>query len=77
MAKIENLSVGRLFLGNSMTQIIKGTKVTRATVLSETEDGINNPGLGSLYLSGDRMYLRVAAASAAADWEKVTTSGAD
>jgi len=72
----ENLSVGRIFFGDGK-QIIAGTKVTRATVLSETQDGMNNPGVGSLYLSTDRAYLRVAAANAAADWEKITTSAAD
>ena len=77
MAQFEKLSAGRVFLNNTLTQVIQGTNVTRAAVLAETEDGVTNPGLGSLYLSSDRAYLRVAGAGAAADWEKVTTTAAD
>jgi hypothetical protein len=77
MAQYQTLSVGILSLGDSPTQVRRGTNVTRATVLAECDDGLNDPGLGSLYLSTDRAYLRVAQASAATDWEKITTTAAD
>jgi hypothetical protein len=77
MSQFEKLTAGRVWLNDTNTQIIQGTNVTRATVLAETEVGIAKPGLGSLYLSSDRAYLRVAEAGAAADWEKITTSAAD
>lgn len=75
--QFEQLGVGILRVGAGDRQIRSTTKVTRATVLAEVDDGFNNPAVGSLILSTDRAYLRVAADSANTDFEKITTSGAD
>ena len=72
MAMFEECSVGRVFFNNSKQQILVGTNVTRATVQAEVDDGINNPAVGSIYLSTDRAYLRVAADGANTDFEKIT-----
>ena len=82
MAQYQELSAGILSLRHAtdteVTRQVRVTKnVTRATVLAEFEDGLNNPPVGSLILSGDRAYIRVAANNAAADYEKITTTAAD
>lgn len=77
MADRQQLSVGILFLGDTNVQIRRGTAVTRAAVYAETEDGLNNPGAGSLYLSADRQYVRTAVTPTANDWRKITTSAGD
>ena len=69
---LENSSI------NTTAQVRCGSNTTRATVLAECDDGFNNPPIGSLYLSSaGKAYLRVAAAGAATDWQKVTTTAAD
>ena len=77
MAEKEIMRIGILMVGDNGIQIRAGTSVTRAAVLAETEDGVNNPPIGSKYMSTDREYRRVAAANAETDWQKVTTSAAD
>lgn len=54
-------------------EIYSGTAVTRAGVLAE----LPNVALGSIYLGTDRMYLKIANAAAATDWQKFTTTAAD
>lgn len=77
MVDYNKLTVKRIVFDTGAA-VMSGVSVTRQTVLDETElGGVDNPGVGSLYLSSDRMYLRVAAAGAEADWEKVTTTAAD
>jgi hypothetical protein len=80
MAQFERATVGKLVVTtkDDSAMVLSGAKTTRATVLAETENGIDNPKIGSLYLSAaGKVYVRVAAAGAAADWEKVTTTAAD
>lgn len=73
MSYFEKLPVGILQVGAGQAQVIHGTNVTRATVLAECPDA----PVGSIYLSTDRMYQRIAAAGAEADWVKITASAAD
>lgn len=54
--------------------IAVGTAVTRAGVRA---DGGDDYALGSIYLSTDRAYLKVAHTEADTDWNKITTSAAD
>lgn len=77
MAQFEKLTAGRVFLNNTRVQVIQGTNVTRAALITELDVGINNPGPGSLYLAPDRAYLRVAEAGAGTDWQKITSTAAD
>lgn len=80
MSFFERLPVGELSVTNrslaaGAAVIIAGTATTRAAVLAQLPD---DAGIGSLYLSSaGKIYLRVAAAGAAADIELVTTSAAD
>ena len=77
--KVGVLSVeGEATPGVAIPQVRAGSQTTRATVLAELDDGINNPAVGSIYLStAGKIYLRVAAAGAATDWQKVTATAAD
>lgn len=77
MAMFQNLTAGRVWVGDGNAMIISGTATTRAGVLAETG---SEPAIGSRYLStgtGGKQYVRVAKAGVEADWEKVTTSAAD
>lgn len=59
---------------NKGTAIEFGALATRAGVLAE----FPNVGIGSIYVSTTGVvYVKVAAAGAAADWQKVTTTAAD
>lgn len=69
----EKLPVGILQVGAGQAQIIQGTKVTRATVLAEQPDA----PVGSIYLSTDRAYQRIAAAGVEGDWVKLSATAAD
>lgn len=58
------------------THVISGSRVTRANV----EADFPAAPIGSIYVSsgaGGRVYVKVADAGAATDWERVTTSAAD
>ena len=55
--------------------VVHGDKTTRATVLAEVP---SEYAVGSLYLSSaGKLYVKVAIAGAATDWQKVTTTAAD
>ena len=78
MAEKQIFRVGIVMTGDTGVQVRSGASTTRAAVLAETDDGFNNPPVGSLYLStAGKGYIRVAENGAAADWEKITTSAAD
>ncbi len=65
-------------IGAAGIQLRSGSSVTDATILAETEDGFNNPPLGSLYsgVSGSTvvLFLRKAKAGASTDWKEVTVA---
>lgn len=66
-------------LGDGTVTVVTGKATTRAQVLAQCPaSSPDNVGIGSLYLSSaGKMYVRVAAAGAATDWEKVTSTAAD
>ena len=79
MAVYQELSVGVLSLNNSNVQIICGKSATRAAVLAETESWPSKPAIGSIYIgnTAGHVYIRVAAAGVAADWQVITSTAAD
>jgi hypothetical protein len=76
MAMFQQLSCGELAITGAgrAVKVFTGSSVTRAAVLAEVG---NSPARGSVYISTDRSYNKVAEAGTATDWEKVTTSAAD
>lgn len=77
MTERATFSVGRLSISTQIQgqprEVVSTTAQTRAAVLAAFPD----LPVGSLVLSTDRIYVRVAANGAAADFEKVTSSAAD
>jgi hypothetical protein len=71
IVRIEN----RTAVENGCPSLVAGSKTTRATVLAEFP---NDVAIGSLYLSqAGKLYVKVANAGAATDWEVVTQTAAD
>lgn len=79
MAERESDSIGVLNIGDGNAKLVSGSATTRAGVLAECPADIPDSfGIGTVYLStAGKMYLRVAAAGAETDFEKVTTTAAD
>lgn len=81
MAYYEQLSAGEITISNKTSiaggypTIFAGSQTTRAGVLAEVP---SNCAIGSQYNSdAGKIYVKVANAAAAADWELVTTTAAD
>jgi hypothetical protein len=78
MSERGSMGVERLEIGDEGAWISAGAQTTRDTVRAEVDGGPATGGIGSLYLStAGKVYVKVAAADATADWEKVTTTAAD
>lgn len=80
MSLYEEFSAGEITLGNKSgplygdPKIFAGVATTRAAVRAEVGDEC---AAGSVYHSADRMYIKIAAAGADADWYRVTATNAD
>jgi len=73
MAYFQELTAGIIFLrGKDLedtTQLRTGSSATAALIYAETEDGMNNPPTGSMYLStAGTIWFRIATTPAATDW---------
>jgi hypothetical protein len=84
MSQYEILNAGIVNLSGKNANIAAQVRVTdqttRATVYAEVDDGINDPPIGSLILVNSttgKGYIRTAAAGAATDFQKITTTAAD
>jgi hypothetical protein len=81
MAFFEQLPVNEVILSNKSDpggenpNVVAGDQTTRAAVLAELP---STYGIGTIYLATTgKIYLKVANAGAATDWELVTTTAAD
>lgn len=79
MTERATMSIGRVNIGDGNAKVVSGDAATRAAALAECPaTAPDSIGIGSIYLSTTGVvYVRVAAAGAATDWQKVTTTAAD